>query len=246
MSASTDVSSAPARCAVATANAGAMSSGFRTSRSWLSAPSARAASSTSFQRSAKVGLPMLYRAAIRTRPGTISLSSSSLFPSVSVLIAVNPVTFPPGRARLTASPVPITSPTDAITMGIVLVAFIDIETHQLCRQGREAFGAAIGRSILNDEASTLVISEFPETFAQGIEIGGVGLRGYCLQHTDAPGQLLRARRERPRGGAAEQRDELATAAHSITSSAVARSDGGTVSPSILAVCMLMTSSNLLD
>jgi len=39
------------------------------------------------------------------------------------LIAVSPVTFPPGRARLTASPVPITSPTDAITMGIVLVAF---------------------------------------------------------------------------------------------------------------------------
>jgi hypothetical protein len=31
--------------------------------------------------------------------------------------------FPPGRARLTASPVPITSPIDAITMGIVLVAF---------------------------------------------------------------------------------------------------------------------------
>ena len=94
-------------------------------------------------------------------------------------------------------------------MGIVLVAFIDIETHQLCRQGREAFGAAIGRSILNDEASTLVISEFPETFAQGIEIGGVGLRGYCLQHTDAPGQLLRMCRERPRRGTAEQRDELA-------------------------------------
>jgi len=59
-------------------------------------------------------------------------------------------------------------------------------------------------------------------------------------------EILRADRERPRCRAAEQRDELATAAHSITSSAVARSDGGTVSLSILAVCMLMTSSNLLD
>jgi hypothetical protein len=59
-------------------------------------------------------------------------------------------------------------------MGIVLVAFraasaegaplvyddIDIKTHQFRRQCREAFGAAIGRSILNDEASTLVISQF--------------------------------------------------------------------------------------
>jgi hypothetical protein len=39
-------------------------------------------------------------------------------------------------------------------------------------------------------------------------------------------ELLRARRERPRGRAAEQRDELATAAHSITSSASASSVGG--------------------
>ena len=60
-------------------------------------------------------------------------------------------------------------------------------------------------------------------------------------------RLLRARREWPRDSRApEQRDELAPPHHSITSSAVARSDGGTVSPSILAVCMLMTSSNLLD
>ena len=34
--------------------------------------------------------------------------------------------------------------------------------------------------------------------------------------------------------------------HSITSSAVASSDGGTVSPSILAVWALMTSSNFVD
>jgi hypothetical protein len=57
----------------------------------------------------------------------------------------------------------------------------------------------------------------------------------------------RARRERPTGRrAAEQRDKIATPHHSITPSAIARSDGGTVSPSILEVCMLMASSNLLD
>jgi len=48
-------------------------------------------------------------------------------------------------------------------------------------------------------------------------------------------RLLRARHERPCSGhAAEKRDELAPC-HSITSSAVASSVGGTVSPSILAV-----------
>src|SRR5262249_5562255 len=119
---------------------------------------------------------------------------------------------------------------------------------QFRRQCLEAFGAAIGRSILNDEASTLVISEFPETFAQGIEIGGVGLRGYCLQHTDAPGQLLRMRRERPCSRASEQRNELAPlyrCNHSITSSARASSVGGISRPSALAVLRLITSSNFV-
>src|SRR5262249_50631139 len=49
--------------------------------------------------------------------------------------------------------------------------------------------------------------------------------------------LLRARRDRPRRRAAEQRDELAPL-HSITSSARARSVSGTVRPSVLAVFML--------
>src|SRR5262249_7507703 len=57
--------------------------------------------------------------------------------------------------------------------------------------------------------------------------------------------LLRARRERPRGRrAAEQRDECA-ALHSITSSARARSVGGTVRPSAFAVLRLSTKSYLI-
>src|SRR5262249_28420715 len=56
--------------------------------------------------------------------------------------------------------------------------------------------------------------------------------------------LLRARRERPRSSrAAEQRDELAPPNHSITSSARARSVGGTSRPSALAVLRLIVSSN---
>src|SRR5262245_44769619 len=58
-------------------------------------------------------------------------------------------------------------------------------------------------------------------------------------------RLLRPRRDRPRRSrAAEQRHELATPDHSITSSASASSVGGISRPSALAVLRLMASSNL--
>src|SRR5215831_9618690 len=59
--------------------------------------------------------------------------------------------------------------------------------------------------------------------------------------------LLRARRERPRHSAAEQRDELAAdhlRAHSITSSARPSRGSGMLRPNVFAVCRLMTSSTL--
>ena len=71
-------------------------------------------------------------------------------------------------------------------------------------------------------------------------------RRYAVKHPDhRHHRLLRARRERPRRRAAEQRDELAPRNHSITSSARDEQVGGTVRPSILAVSWLMTSSNLV-
>src|SRR6516164_4253427 len=57
--------------------------------------------------------------------------------------------------------------------------------------------------------------------------------------------LLRARRERPRSRAAEQRYELAPPHHSITSSARASSVGGISRPSVLAVFRLITSLYLV-
>src|SRR5262249_2662438 len=54
--------------------------------------------------------------------------------------------------------------------------------------------------------------------------------------------LLRARRERPRRRAADERDELATL-HSITSSARVRSMGGTARPMAFAAFKLITSSS---
>src|SRR5262245_61084131 len=56
---------------------------------------------------------------------------------------------------------------------------------------------------------------------------------------------LRARRNRPGDRCAATNEELASL-HSITSSARASSEGGTVRPSALATLTLTTSSNLVD
>src|SRR5262249_52652868 len=58
------------------------------------------------------------------------------------------------------------------------------------------------------------------------------------------GRLLCARRERPRGRAAEERDERATL-HSITSSASESSLSGIWRPSAFAVLRLMLNSNFV-
>src|SRR5262249_48548576 len=89
---------------------------------------------------------------------------------------------------------------------------------------------------------------FLETLQEGADPGLCFriILGICHQHADAPHLLrLRARRERPRcRRAAEHRNELAPV-HSITSSARASSVGGTSRPSALAVCKLITNSNLV-
>src|SRR2546429_3574521 len=59
-------------------------------------------------------------------------------------------------------------------------------------------------------------------------------------------KLLRTHRHRPRRRAADERDELAPAAHSITSSARPESGSGTVMPSALAVLRLTISSTFVD
>src|SRR5262249_60164605 len=89
---------------------------------------------------------------------------------------------------------------------------------------------------------------------EGAGFGQAATEGGGTARTGRPGvaesdprqpRLLRARGKRPRGcRAAKKRDELAPL-HSITSSARARRVGGTVRPIVLAVCRLMTNSNLV-
>src|SRR6516164_7988556 len=100
---------------------------------------------------------------------------------------------------------------------------VDREALQFGRQVAEAIELAVGAAILHLKVTPRI------EIAKADEL-----------------RLLRPRRERPRyRRAAEQRDELAPF-HSITSSAMASSVGGTVRPSIRAVRALMTNSNFED
>src|SRR5438445_8912289 len=86
-------------------------------------PSAHAATSAAFSMSFSVGSPWppgCQRAATRLTAGTASLSCSRHLPTSSGEKKDNPVTLPPGRARLVTSPLVTGIATE--TMGRVLVA----------------------------------------------------------------------------------------------------------------------------
>src|SRR5215475_982939 len=100
---------------------------------------------------------------------------------------------------------------------------IDIEPDELGDDLRRAFGASLPPAILDRDGLTLDPTEFAQSLNKGGGPLGLGRRrGPAKQSNGRQLHLLRTRRERPRGRrAAEQRDELAAAAHSITSSASA-------------------------
>ncbi len=67
------------------------------------------------------GLAGFHKTAMREAPGTTAFSSSSRFASISGVIEVDPVMFPPGRAMLETTPAAMGSPITAMTIGRVLV-----------------------------------------------------------------------------------------------------------------------------
>src|SRR5262249_22464973 len=111
-------------------------------------------------------------------------------------------------------------------------------------------GIAVVPADIDPDVLAFVPSDLVQSLDEGRQIrleSRLGT-GAIHQHANAPRltrRLLRAHRQRPCCRAAEQRDELA-ALHSITSSAVASSVGGTARPSTLAAWALMTSSNFVD
>src|SRR5262245_34484952 len=121
----------------------------------------------------------------------------------------------------------------------------DATANEVGHERRQAIVLALQPVVLNHYVLALDVAGFVETFAErsGSARGGIGRTGADEAH-DRHRRLLRARRERPRSCAANQRDELAPP-HSITSSARAVTAAGTVRPSARAVTRLITRSNLV-
>src|SRR5215831_15628730 len=123
---------------------------------------------------------------------------------------------------------------------------IDLEPDQFGGDLSETLAAALRPANLNRDVATFHPTEFAQPLHECGEPLALDQGRGGAQESDGRqlAGLLRARRERPRGCTAEQRDELATF-HSITSSARPIIGSGTVRPSALAVFMLMTSSTLV-
>src|SRR5262249_18222703 len=123
---------------------------------------------------------------------------------------------------------------------------IDLEVDELGRDLGKTFTPSLRPAKLDRNGAPLNPAEFVQSLHKS---GGPGTpsrrRGYA-QEPDGwqLARLLRPRRERPSGRAADERDELASP-HSITSSARASNVGGMSKPSALAVFKLMTSSYLV-
>ena len=223
-----------------------------------SIPTLRAPASTPSMNSFAKGSLRFARAATRRAVGSSSRVSSTTLPMTSAAPPARPVILPPGRARLATRPLATGSPTCPITIGISLVACFAAKaagvwnttmistfdrtssaafsTSKACCPRRCEFPAGCcGRRNNSDRAAP---HEGPSETVRGRELPRREPRlwefGCCAARRAA------TRRSR----ASNQRDELAPL-HSITSSARARSVGGMVRPSALAVLRLMTSSNLV-
>jgi hypothetical protein len=117
-----------------------------------------------------------------------------------------------------------------------------------CRRTRSA--ASSGRrsicsapAVVDRHVLALDIARLFEALAKGTQALGNRLGRSDFEKSDhRHRRLLRARRERPRRRATDERDEFAPL-HSITSSARSRMEVGMVRPTVLAVLRFTTSWN---
>jgi hypothetical protein len=172
--------------------------------------------------------------ATQAAPGTSSRKSSSRFAANSLLRKLTPVRLPPGRARLATRPSLTGSSATLKTIGIVVVAALAASAEDqppvaVIRETRRRTSSAasagsrsnwpLGPAVFDRQVLAFDESGFLETLAEFAQPSGMPVRQIWVEKSDHwHRRLLRARRERPHGRAAEQRYELA-AFHSITSSA---------------------------
>src|SRR5262249_36197157 len=116
--------------------------------------------------------------------------------------------------------------------------YVHATLHQFGGHGWQPILFSFGPTVLNGDVLTLAIADLLESAPKCGQPCGEALWRSGTQIPDYRHRLLRARHERQRHRAAEQRDELAPLhlrGHSMTSSARASSVGGTSRPSSLAV-----------
>src|SRR5262245_15667735 len=122
----------------------------------------------------------------------------------------------------------------------------DATADKVGHERRQAVVLAAEPAVLDGHVLALYVAGFAEAFTErACMAGGAIERPTADKAEHRHGLLLRARRERPRGRATEQRYERAPP-HSITSSASSWIELGTSMPSALAVCRLMTNWNFVD
>src|SRR5262249_10905759 len=111
--------------------------------------------------------------------------------------------------------------------------------------GRQPIVLALCKPILDPQVAPLDIACLRQAESDCRSVGGsCFLQERAKKSDHRHRRLLRARREGPRGQAAEQHHELASL-HSITSSARPSSVGAMLIPRALAVVRLMMRSNLV-
>src|SRR6516164_2380611 len=185
------------------------------------------------------------------------INSRRFVPS-SEVYGQKPVTLPPGRLRLP------TMPSNGIAADREhdgyrcrrrlgrqyrrITALRHNERHmaayEFCRQCGKAIVVTLRPAVFDRDVLAFDVAGFLQTLAERANEVRIRSGRSAMKITDHwNNRSLRARRERPCGRAAEQRDERAPL-HSITSSAATSSLSGTVRPSALAVLRLITRTSL--
>src|SRR5882757_8577657 len=209
-------------------NACSISSDVVTSNAWIENPAAFAALSIATMAGLENASRGSSTMATRASFGTISLNSANRLPERSRTISESPVTLPPGRARLSTSPLPTGSGSATMTMGMVPVArlaspgaksghrddHIDFAFGKLLRQRAKPLRLFGRKTVVQLDVLAFDITKLAKRFGQGAQIFLFLLVFACVpQHADARHcfALLRLRGKRPRrSGAAEKRDEFAS------------------------------------
>src|SRR2546425_1058837 len=127
--------------------------------------------------------PGCQRTATRLTPGTACVSSSRHLPTSSGARMDNPVTLPPGRARLVTSPLVTASAAVAKTMGRVLLGGqdadcvwghddINLERNQFGRESGKPLELPLGISVFDHDVAALDVPEVTQSLTEGLVRAG--------------------------------------------------------------------------